>query len=534
MKDFRYILKRVLIGFLTFLLIFLFKNYILLGVSAQTNTYTPTATCVINNSGSSTCKGVPNVVVGGNGFNIWFQDVSLLEPNTTYYLDFRIKIKGLDSNVVLFNDDNVRSTKIFTGNNGTASSEAIPDRNENFTFYHVDRDTAWLIWSFELDSLSTFNTIRLSSSINANYGSVGGVTYLTGGILEANLRISSDTPPSGGGGFDDSGIINNANDNTQNIINNNNNNTQNIIDNNNNNTQSIIDNNNSNFRTCRRSVNLFNKNGDLNYPTDAYTNRTTLLPDGTLRTTANVLSWASRGGRLLLKPNTNYTVSGNLISSTGSGSSGGIANVRAMGYDSGWASIAEQNLLSAGPFEFTFNSGNSTSWFLSLNARGALGSNYEAIFDEIQVEEGTTKTKFDPYGLDICTSKLDETNNNLENINNSLNDDNVDSSIDSASNFFSNFSVNHFGLSGVVTAPLRLINSLTSSTCNSLQFPLPFVNQNVVIPCMSTIYNKFPLFYNLWQLITTGLVGYRISINLFKKVKDIQDPDNDRIEVLDL
>lgn len=119
-------------------------------------------------------------------------------------------------------------------------------------------------------------------------------------------------------------------------------------------------------------------------------------------------------------------------------------------------------------------------------------------------------------------------------INNSLKDDNVDDANNQASSFFDNFQSSSHGLSGIVSAPLRLITSLSSSSCSSLVLPLPFVNQNAVLPCMSTIYNQFPTFYNLWQLITTGIIAYYILLRLFSKVHDLQNPNNDRIEVLNL
>lgn len=130
------------------------------------------------------------------------------------------------------------------------------------------------------------------------------------------------------------------------------------------------------------------------------------------------------------------------------------------------------------------------------------------------------------------TQEQQETTDAVNNVNNTLNDDNVNTQ--QASDFFSNFQSNNHGLSGIITSPLRLIQSLSSSQCSSLVLPLPFVNQSATIPCMSTVYNRFPTFYNLWQLISTGLIAYYILINLFAKVHSLQNPQEDRIEVLNL
>ena len=244
-KDFKYIIKRIIIGVGIALLLSFFRGNLFIMAHAQTDTFNASTSCVFSSSSganSEVCKTPPNTVVGGDEVNIWWTQSTLLQPSTTYFLEFRVKIIGLDTNVSQFNQYGARATKIFTGNNGTASSEAYPDRNENFSFYHTDRNTAYLVWTFELDSLSTFNTIRISFFTGTQVGSIGGVMYTRGGIESATMRITSDNSSSGGSStFDDTGIINNANDNANNIINNNNQNTQNIIDSNNANSQAIQD-----------------------------------------------------------------------------------------------------------------------------------------------------------------------------------------------------------------------------------------------------------------------------------------------------
>ena len=64
---------------------------------------------------------------------------------------------------------------------------------------------------------------------------------------------------------------------------------------------------------------------------------------------------------------------------------------------------------------------------------------------------------------------------------------------------------------------------------------LPFVDTTLTLPCMSTIYTTyFPDLFSLYQLITTGFIAYRVIINLFDKVKKVQDPEYDKVEVLEL
>lgn len=137
--------------------------------------------------------------------------------------------------------------------------------------------------------------------------------------------------------------------------------------------------------------------------------------------------------------------------------------------------------------------------------------------------------------IDNANNNQQQTNEKLDNIHDDLTNDDISDSEDSAEDLFNNFTVNNHGLSGIITAPLRLLQSLSSSTCSPLTFPLPFVNQNVSLPCMKPIYNTyFHDFLVLYQLITTGLIGYWVVVKIYSHVKGMQNPDDDRIEVFDL
>lgn len=102
-------------------------------------------------------------------------------------------------------------------------------------------------------------------------------------------------------------------------------------------------------------------------------------------------------------------------------------------------------------------------------------------------------------------------------------------------NFFKNYNENAHGLSGVITAPLKFLQSLTGAKCTPLKFELPFVKKEVQLQCMKSIYQThFGVFYTLWQTITTGLIAYTVCLNFYKKIRDLQNPENDKIEVLNL
>lgn len=101
--------------------------------------------------------------------------------------------------------------------------------------------------------------------------------------------------------------------------------------------------------------------------------------------------------------------------------------------------------------------------------------------------------------------------------------------------YFKDFDTDTFGLTGIITSPLNLIQNLLSDTCNSLVVPIPYINSNLILPCMNTIYSQyFGGFYVIYQDITFGIVAYWVVVRILNMVKDFRNPDHDEIEVLDL
>ena len=132
--------------------------------------------------------------------------------------------------------------------------------------------------------------------------------------------------------------------------------------------------------------------------------------------------------------------------------------------------------------------------------------------------------------------KLDETNDKLQETNDTLKDDDVSESSDEAESFFSGFTTDTHGLTSIITAPLTLIGSITSSTCSPLGLKVPFVeNKTLNLPCMSSIYKKnFGSFMTVYQTITFGIVAYWVCVRIFALVKDFKNPEKDEVEVMDL
>ena len=116
-----------------------------------------------------------------------------------------------------------------------------------------------------------------------------------------------------------------------------------------------------------------------------------------------------------------------------------------------------------------------------------------------------------------------------------LTDDDSSGATGEAGNFFNNFTTNTHGLTGIITAPLSAIQSLTSQSCSPLVLPLPFVNQNLTLPCMRPIYDQhFGSFMQIYDVITLGIISYWVMVRIFSLVKDFKNPEHDEVEVLDL
>lgn len=137
--------------------------------------------------------------------------------------------------------------------------------------------------------------------------------------------------------------------------------------------------------------------------------------------------------------------------------------------------------------------------------------------------------------LNDLNDKQQQTNDKLNDLNDNITDSDSSEASGEASDFFSGFDTDTFGLTSVITAPLELIKSITSKTCTPLQLTVPFVDKQLNLPCLSSIYEQhFGSFLTIYRTITFGFVSYWVCIKLFNLVKDFKNPEHDEIEVLDL
>ena len=112
-------------------------------------------------------------------------------------------------------------------------------------------------------------------------------------------------------------------------------------------------------------------------------------------------------------------------------------------------------------------------------------------------------------------------------------DSNTTQAEEQASDFFDDFTVPDVGgLSAIITAPLSTIQSLLNSTCTPLVLPLPFVDEDLTLPCLNAIYTEhFGAFFTLYQTIILGIIAYRCILSIFFDIKGFTNPNDDRIEV---
>lgn len=144
--------------------------------------------------------------------------------------------------------------------------------------------------------------------------------------------------------------------------------------------------------------NKFNKSNMTEATWDnGKTNTVTLLEDGRIQSTANYVQWAAKCIDIPnLKANTNYVVSGKIVSSTA-----GNAMIIVKGYKNNTLSnIIYRQYAAETKFELSFNSSDYEKIGISLSGNNStLETIYTTIFDEIQLEEDTVATDYVPYNL---------------------------------------------------------------------------------------------------------------------------------------
>lgn len=168
-----------------------------------------------------------------------------------------------------------------------------------------------------------------------------------------------------------------------------------------------------------KSDNLFNKYGDFSFGNNERS--TSLQSDGTILSKSNY-SQVRSAGQLIenIQPNTDYVLSGTLVSANGSHSSNAVVEV--LSVPTAVVSRIYIKSTETKPYRFTlkFNSGNNTKVWISLNGAKAAGETgyTTTIFDKIQITKGASALPYQPYGYAPVEAKVE--GKNKINLNNSV------------------------------------------------------------------------------------------------------------------
>lgn len=134
----------------------------------------------------------------------------------------------------------------------------------------------------------------------------------------------------------------------------------------------------------------------------------------------------------------------------------------------------------------------------------------------------------------IIDKKTDEIIKGQDKIDDTLNDDDTSEADSKITGFFNDFADNSHGLSSIVTAPLNAVNAMLTTTCTAPS--ATYKGSTFSLPCGSILWEQegasaLKTFINL---IYGGLICYGIVKSLFKDVNDLKNPENDKVDVMNL
>lgn len=294
---------------------------------------------------------------------------------------------------------------------------------------------------------------------------------------------------SGSGGSSGGGATGTTDATNQQIIDNNNQNTNDIIDNNNDNTENIIENNTENT----------NKIIDSNLVCKGYSiSSSGTLFNGYLRNT----------GEYVDQPG-NYNKTTDFI---------------------------EFNPSSR--FFLAKPSGtNKRLCFYNLfrESVGCFETNQYDEGYEFQVPSNSAYFRIN-FEVSDSTPIINVCQNGNQAINDTIKDDSVDNGV--GSSFFNDFdSDDNGGISAIVTKPLMIINNLLTNNnqCSNLTLPEFMGVSTAYLPSGCILWdNATSTMINLWNIFVCGLGSYFILKDLFRIIENLKNPDNDKVEVMDL
>ena len=101
----------------------------------------------------------------------------------------------------------------------------------------------------------------------------------------------------------------------------------------------------------------------------------------------------------------------------------------------------------------------------------------------------------------------------------------TNSALSSIDNSVSSTLNNAIDPNALYTLLTGFVNQLSSSTCTPITLPIPYTNENIVLPCLGTEFSqRIPVIWSLYELIITGVIVLRFWQHAVEFVLNILDP----------
>lgn len=179
---------------------------------------------------------------------------------------------------------------------------------------------------------------------------------------------------------------------------------------------------------------------------------------------------------------------------------------------------------------FTISKTSSRVVIYSADTSGN-SSSTTTTFNKLMLNEGSSAKPYEPYGEEICSNRIDETNNQLGDLNNNITNDNIDNNnVSNAFSEFENFVDENATISSLLTLPVTLFSAILNGMQNSC---VPFnlgslYGEDLILPCINISSYLGNTLWTMIDIIISGFAIYFISqkfIKVFNNFSSMKEGD---------